>query len=128
MDAARQILSAMLDLSQMIDLYRLPELICGFHRRTDDRPTLYPVACAPQAWAAGAVYMVLQACLGLRIDASAGRVTLAGGVLPASIEWLELSNLRIGRAVLDLRLERHAFDVGVTVLRREGDVEIVAIK
>lgn len=43
MDAARQILSAMLDLSQMVHLYRLPELICGFHRRTDDRPTLYPV-------------------------------------------------------------------------------------
>jgi glycogen debranching enzyme len=128
MDAARQILSAMLDLSQMVDLYRLPELICGFHRRTDDRPTLYPVACAPQAWAAGAVYMVLQACLGLRIDAAAGRVTLAGGILPASIDWLELSNLRVGRAVIDLRLERHAFDLGVTVLRREGDVEIVAIK
>src|SRR5216110_2394552 len=51
---AARLLDALLDLSQAIDLHRLPELLCGFHRRAEERPTLYPVACAPQAWAAGA--------------------------------------------------------------------------
>jgi glycogen debranching enzyme len=126
-DAAR-VMNAMLDLSQTTDLHRLPELICGFHRRTDERPTLYPVACAPQSWAAGAVYMLLQACLGLRIDASARRVTLTKPVLPPSVDWLEISRLRVGASTVDLHLQRHANDVGITVLRREGAAEIVAVK
>jgi glycogen debranching enzyme len=48
-DAATKILSATLELSEAVDLHRLPELICGFTRRGRE-PTLYPVACAPQAW------------------------------------------------------------------------------
>jgi glycogen debranching enzyme len=118
----------MLDLSQAVDLHRLPELICGFHRRADDGPTLYPVACAPQAWAAGAVLMLLQACLGLQIDAPTRRVTLTRPILPSGVEWLELSNLQIGRAAVDLRLQRYAGDVGVTVLRRDGEIEVVCVK
>jgi glycogen debranching enzyme len=46
---------------RVVDLYRLPELICGFHRRQDGFPTLYPVACTPQTWSAGAVFLLLQA-------------------------------------------------------------------
>ena len=127
-DAATRILNAMFDLSQVVDLHRLPELICGFHRRGDEHPTLYPVACAPQAWAAGAVYLLLEACLGLRVDAVQGRISFSRAMLPDSIDWLHMSNLAVGDATLDLRLERHPHDVGVTVLRREGDLEIVAIK
>ncbi len=91
-------------------------------------PTLYPVACAPQSWAAGAVFMMLASCIGLRIDAAARRITLTRAVLPESIDWLRLTNLSIGDASLDLLLTRHAVDVGVTVLRRDGEVEIVAVK
>ncbi|HEX7779189.1 MAG TPA: hypothetical protein VF424_08135, partial [Vicinamibacterales bacterium] len=126
--AASRILSGMLDLSAAVDLHRLPELICGFDRREAEFPTLYPVACAPQAWAAGAVYLMLAACLGLRIDAAARRITLTRAVLPDSIEWLRLTNLTIGEASVDLLLTRHPYDVSVTVLRREGDVEIVGVK
>ena len=127
-DKAARILSAMFDLSQAVDLHRLPELICGFHRRESEHPTLHPVACAPQAWAAGAVFLLLEACLGLRIDATAQRVSFSRGVLPDTIDWLQLLNLRVGNARVDLRLERHPHDLGVTVLRREGDLEIVALK
>jgi glycogen debranching enzyme len=126
-DAAR-IFSAMFDLSQTVDLHRLPELICGFHRRPGGSPTLYPVACAPQAWAAGAVYLLLQACLGLRVEALAPRVSFTHAVLPEEIEWLRIVNLSVRSARLDLLLTRHANDVGVTVLRREGAVEIITAK
>ena len=126
--AAGRIMAAMFDLSEAVDLHRLPELICGFHRRGGESPTLYPVACAPQAWAAGAVYLLLQACLGLRIDAAERRVSFSRAVLPDTIDWLRIMNLSVAEASVDLLLTRHTYDVGVTVLRRDGDVEIVAVK
>ena len=124
---ASRICGAMFDLSSAVELHRLPELICGFHRRASEAPTLYPVACAPQAWAAGAVYLLLQACLGLTIEAIPKRVTFARAVLPEEIEWLRIVNLAVGTATVDLLLTRQAADVGITVLRRDGDVEVVAV-
>jgi glycogen debranching enzyme len=126
--AASSIMAAMLELSQVVDVHRLPELLCGFHRRSGEYPTLYPVACAPQAWAAGAVYMLLAACLNLQIDAPNRRVSLRRTVLPESIEWLRLTNLSVAQATVDLLLTRHAHDVGITVLSRRGEVEIVHVK
>jgi glycogen debranching enzyme len=126
--AAARILDAMYDLSQVVDLHRLPELICGFHRRSEEHPTLYPVACAPQSWAAGALYLLLQASLGLTIDASARRVTFSRALLPPSIESLQITDLRVGEGALDLLVERHPQDVGVSVLRRTGEVDIIALK
>jgi glycogen debranching enzyme len=125
---ARRILTAMADLSEAVDLHRLPELICGFPRRGREYPTLYPVACAPQAWAAGAVFLLLAATLGVDIDAPRGRITVTRGRLPETLDWIRLTNLVVGDAHVDIRLERHPHDVGVTVLRREGHVEIVTIK
>ena len=127
-EAAARILNAMFDLSEAVDLHRLPELICGFERRGDEHPTLYPVACAPQAWAAGAVHLLLAASLGLRIDARSRRISFTRAQLPRTVEWIQFSHLAVGDARVDLRLERHPHDVGVTVLRREGQVEIVTIK
>jgi glycogen debranching enzyme len=127
-ESATRILEAIFDLSRVVDMHRLPELICGFHRRESEHPTLYPVACAPQAWASAAVFLLLEACIGLQVDATRGRVSFRRGTLPADIDWLLLSNLAVGSARVDLRLERHPHDLGVRVLRREGRAEIVAVK
>ncbi len=126
--AAARVLDAMQDLSQAVDLHRLPELLCGFHRRSEERPTLYPVACAPQAWAAGAVYMLIQASLGMEIDGVKKQITFCRTKLPESIDRLQLVNLAVGDARLDLQLDRHAGDVGISVVKREGDVEIITVK
>ena len=128
MAEASRLLGALFDLSHAVDVYRLPELICGFHRRENGFPTLYPVACAPQAWAAGAVFLVLQASLGMQIDAVRRRLSFTCAVLPERIEWLRILNLRISEASVDLLLTRHAHDVGITVLRREGQLEVMAVK
>jgi glycogen debranching enzyme len=125
--AATRILTAMLELSEAVDLHRLPELICGFTRR-GPAPTLYPVACAPQSWAAGAVFLMLGASLGVHIDAPARRISFSRGRLPEAIDWIRLTDLEVGDAHVDLQLERHPHDLGVTVIRREGDVEIVTVK
>ncbi len=56
---AEQLLGGLFDLSIYVDLHRLPELICGFLRKPGEGPILYPVACAPQAWAAGGVFFTV---------------------------------------------------------------------
>src|SRR5690606_16727720 len=56
---AARILTSMFEASEFFELHRLPELFCGFARTAGDAPTVYPVACTPQAWAAGAPYLLL---------------------------------------------------------------------
>ncbi len=127
-DLALRILSAQLDLSTQVNLHRLPELICGFSRRAGKGPTLYPVACSPQAWAAGSVFFVLQACLGLEISARESRVYLHHSALPESLRHVEIRNLPVGSGCLDLSFERYGETVGVNITRRTGHVEIVALR
>jgi glycogen debranching enzyme len=126
-EAASRVLTGMFDASLFVDLHRMPELFCGFPRRAGQGPTLYPVACAPQAWSAATVFMLLQACLGMRIEATLRRIFFSHPLLPESLQEVELFGLRVGDASIDLRLERHDHDVGVNVLRRDGDVEVVAV-
>ena len=111
-----------------MDLHRLPEIFCGFRRRPSEAPTLYPVACAPQSWAAGAVFMLMQGCIGLSIDAGRKCVTLKQSRLPDFISWMRITDLQVGSGRVDLELERHASDVTTKVLKTSGDIEIVSIK
>jgi glycogen debranching enzyme len=125
---ALKILSGLFDSSRFLDLHRLPELLCGFSRRQGEGPTLYPVACSPQTWSSVALFMLLQSCLGLRIDAPMARLSFLQPVLPPFLEHIEIKNLRIGNSVVDLSLERRMQNVGINILRREGRVEIVTTK
>ena len=111
-----------------MDQRRMPELLCGFVRRPGEGPTLYPVACSPQAWAAGSVFMLLQSSLGLTVDVAAGQIVFNRALLPEFLPWVSIFDLRVGDAILDLRLERHRYDVAIQVLRREGSVQIVTVK
>ena len=83
---------------------RLPELFCGFPREPGEPPIAYPVACLPQAWAAGSVFLMLQATLGLSIDAWTETVDLADPVLPAGLDRLKITGLEVGGAVVDLNI------------------------
>lgn len=123
-----KILTGLFDATLFMDLHRLPELFCGFVRRPGQSPTLYPVACAPHAWASASVFLLLQAALGLKIEATRRRVLFVYPQLPAFLKEVEIRNLKAGKASLDLVLTRYEQDVGINVARREGDVEIVAVK
>jgi glycogen debranching enzyme len=127
-DLGLRLYEAMLGVSEMVDLHRLPELFCGFARRPGEGPTLYPVACAPQAWAAGAVFMLLGSALGITVDGARGQVSLVHPVLPPTMGDLTITGLDVGKGRVDLMLENHPHDVGLTVLRREGDVKVVVVK
>jgi glycogen debranching enzyme len=124
-DAAR-ILSGLFDASRHFDLARMPELFCGFTRRDGEGATRYPVACAPQAWAAGAIFALLQAMLGIDLDAAGGRIGFANPRLPDFVDEVTIRGLRVGRASVDVALGRQGNAVEVRVLRRRGDVEVVS--
>jgi glycogen debranching enzyme len=104
---------------------RLPELFCGFPRQPGEPPVAYPVACLPQAWAAGSVFMMLQACLGLGIDALEGTVTIVDPHLPIGIDRLWIDKLEVGEAVINLAFERHGDRIAVTT---EGPPGLVSIR
>ena len=122
---AGQVLLAMLDLSGEVELHRLPELFCGLRRRPNEGPTLYPVACSPQAWAAASPFFILQGCLGASLEADRGRIAFDRPFLPEGIPQLSIRNLRCGKAVVDLLLERRGDSVLVHCESKQNDVEIV---
>ena len=122
---AGRILMSLLDLSSSVELQRLPELFCGVDRRLGQGPTLYPVACSPQAWAAGAVFMLLQSCLGISINAKDRRVIFDRPYLPKGIPQLSIHDLRIEDTRVSLFLERDGGPVRIQVLEKHGEVAVV---
>lgn len=85
---------------------RLPELFCGFPRMAGEPPVAYPVACLPQAWAAGSIFMVLQACLGITVDGWNREIRITDPRLPIGIDRLSVEGLRVGGEKVDLLFER----------------------
>ena len=126
-DKAAILLGALFEASLFMDLHRLPELFCGFVRRGGEGPTAYPVACSPQAWASACPFSLLQACLGLSFHFEEPRIRFEHPILPYFLQRVEIFNLQVGQAHLDLALERHKNDVGINVLRKEGDVEVSVV-
>ncbi|MDI6853766.1 MAG: amylo-alpha-1,6-glucosidase [Deltaproteobacteria bacterium] len=122
-----RLLTGLFDASIAMDLHRLPELFCGFKRSAGQGPTLYPLACAPQAWASAAVFYLLQACLGLSFSSEKPQICFTHPRLPEYLQWVEVRNLRVGPGSVDLLLRRHHRDVGVNVLRKDRNVEIAVI-
>ncbi len=123
------VLAGLLDATLFFDLHRLPELFCGFPRRPGEAPTLYPVACAPQSWASAALFLLLEACLGLSVSAPKQSLTFSKPILPRFLKQVTIRGLKVAEGRADLLLTRHdEGDVGVNVLRREGALDVVVLK
>jgi glycogen debranching enzyme len=84
----------------------LPELYCGFARKPDEPPVSYPVACLPQAWSSGAVFMLLKACLGLRINGLEREIYVDRPALPQGIDRIAITGIALGEARIDLVFQR----------------------
>jgi glycogen debranching enzyme len=124
-DKAGRILLGLLDASRWADLGRLPELFCGLDRRHGEGPTLYPVACSPQAWASGAVFLLLQACLGVSVQGANNLVLFDHPFLPEGIPQLSIEGLRTREGSVDIFIERQNDAVRVDVTDQKGKIEVV---
>ena len=125
-EAALRVFGGLFDAVSYWDPRRLPELFCGFARR-HTAPTMYPVACSPQAWASASVFALVQASLGLKFDHGAGEIRFEYPMLPGFLEHLHVRGLRLGDAVADVMLHRFGGEVAATVTRREGQVRVVVV-
>jgi glycogen debranching enzyme len=127
-EMALQIWTGLFEAGMYFDLHRMPELFCGFPQDPGEGPVLYPVACAPQAWSAASVFLLFQACLGLEINGLEAQIRFTGPQLPPSLGELRIHNLEVAGGAVDLLLVRYENDVGVNVLRREGNVQVSVVK
>ena len=118
------VFKGLFDTAAYMDLRRLPELFCGFQREKRRGPTLYPVACAPQAWASATPYTLLEAALGIEFDVARGEIRFRNPRLPAFLQYVILRDLRLGESSVDLCLRKHENDVSLEVLRTRGQIQV----
>ena len=121
-------MKALFDASLFIEMQRLPELFCGFERRKGEGPTAYPVACSPQAWSVAAVYLLLESCLRMKIDAVKKQIVFDQPVLPAHLDKISIRGLRLGDETCDFDMHRNEFDVSFRVMRKPKDWEFISKK
>jgi len=121
-DAVVRLFSAMFDAATHMDLRRLPELFCGFQRQRQRGPTLYPVACTPQAWASAVPFALLAASLGFEFDTHKAEIRLRDPRLPPFLEEITIRGLRLGRSEADLRIRRSSGSVELDVVRSKGAI------
>src|SRR3972149_10975418 len=114
------IATALFDAAISADYFRLPELFCGFTRRTPNRPVSYPIACSPQAWAAGSPFLMLQAMLGISARAHVNLLTVNKPHLPTWLNTVEGRNLAVGGSRISLLFRRDAGAHPFSVLSRDG--------
>ncbi len=103
---------------------RIPELMCGMTRMPNKAPTLYPVACSPQAWSAAVVFMLLQSSLGLSIHAKENAIHFNSPVLPFFLPNLTIRNLLVNDHPVDLEVHRRNNRVEIEIVRNPGNIEI----
>lgn len=123
-EEALRVFTGMYEAATRFDLYRLPELFAGFGRERYGIPVRYPVACAPQAWAAGSLPYLLTAVLGLVPDAFERRLHVVRPCLPDWLDWVEVRGVRVGAGEVDLRYERSGATTLVAALRKTDDVQV----
>lgn len=128
-DRAAHILRSLVDAARTFPLARMPELFCGFPQRDERGPVPYPVACAPQAWASGALLQAVSASLGLSIDSERGVVSFEDPRLPDGVDWLDANKIQVGRhGSISVRVRRGTRFFAVEVVDKEGDVEVMIRK
>lgn len=124
-EVSTRLLQALFEASAYFEQQRLPELFCGFDRSPGKAPTLYPVACSPQTWSAGAAFMLLQSALGIWINAPAHRVVLSRPNLPKQMTRLEIRDLKVANSSVDILVRRDNEAVSASVIRQKGQLEVI---
>lgn len=118
------VFKGLFDTATYMDLRRLPELFCGFQREKRRGPTLYPVACAPQAWASATPFTLLEAALGIEFDIARGEIRFRDPRMPSFLQHVILRDVRLGESSVDLCLRKHNDDVSLEVLRSRGQIRV----
>jgi glycogen debranching enzyme len=126
-DCLDRVFKGLFDAGNYMEMRRLPELFCGFQRGRGRGPTLYPVACSPQAWASATPFTLIEASIGLQFDPAANEIRLRNPSLPSFLEDIVLRDLQLNGASVDVKLRRHRSSVSVEVVEQRGEVQVSAV-
>jgi len=121
---ALRVFTAIYQAASRFSSYRLPEVFAGLDRRDSPEPVRYPVACTPQAWAAGAIPYMLRTALGLEPDATENMLRIVRPALPDWLGEVSVRGLRVGEATVDLLFRRHHGETSVFVLEQRGPLHV----
>jgi len=122
-----RLFKGLFDAASYLEMRRLPELFCGFQRSRGRGPTLYPVACSPQAWASATPFTLIEASLGLQFDPAGNEIRLRDPRLPSFLDELVVRNLSLNQSSVDLKVRRYGNQVSVEVMERRGHVQVSAV-
>jgi glycogen debranching enzyme len=123
-DEALKLFSLISKAARFFEGFRLPELFCGFSSKEKFIPVPYPLACRPQAWAAGSIFMFMHSLLGLSPDPQSKTLVIDKPVLPYWLNQLEISNLKVFNASIDLEFKRNQNKIDVKVTKNERKIKI----
>lgn len=126
-EPAQQIFTSLFQAAQNFRDYRLPELFCGIHRRPVDEPVHYPVSCSPQAWASGAMFLILSSVLGIRPSAHRKELNIVNPSLPEWLDYLKIRKLRVGPSRIGLDFTRQGKRTFCNVVDIEGEKMFVNV-
>jgi glycogen debranching enzyme len=126
-DLSNKIITSLFEAARLMRYKRLPELFCGFSRinNRQDPPVSYPVACRPQAWSAASVFLLIQSMLNIVPDAQNKELKIIEPQLPEWLDFLQIKNLQIGDAFLDLEFRKAQKNLGVVILEKRGTVDVL---
>ncbi|MCM3705995.1 MULTISPECIES: amylo-alpha-1,6-glucosidase [Cytobacillus] len=122
-EQVNQLASALFASAEQFEDNRLPELFCGYGVDQEETIVPYPVACSPQAWAAGTPFALAQALLGLQVD-SLNKVIRLNPILPENIDWMEFTGIHAGNGQFDLIIKRENEGITLEITKNTSGSEI----
>jgi glycogen debranching enzyme len=122
-EEANTVIQGLMDASMHFEYDRLPELFCGYSKEKG-KPVLYPVACSPQAWAAGTPLLFVQSILRMFPDSTKKQIHICPQLLP-SMNELFLEGIAVGNGKLSLTVRRENGEVAMDITENTTGYEIV---
>lgn len=129
-DLVIKIMTAMFESARLMYYKRLPELFCGFTRQYEmqNPPVSYPVACIPQAWAAGSTFLLIKAMLNIEPDAQAKKLRILNPQLPEWLNYLEIKDLKVGSASVGIEFRKTGRGLVIDVFDKTGKLDVIIRK
>lgn len=123
--ATARVAGALVDVAANARDFRPPELFCGTHRDGSNAVVARPVACIPQAWAAGAPFLLRRALLGISARAAYKTLTVERPILTDWLGIVEVRDIRLARACVKRSFQRTPAGVtGFSLREQVGDVRV----
>ncbi|MBO1512501.1 amylo-alpha-1,6-glucosidase [Metabacillus bambusae] len=123
-DAVNTVINGLIQAASYFEYDRLPELFCGYDQSIG-KAVKYPVACSPQAWAAGTPLVFIQTILGLFPNSLQKEIYLAPHLLDEMNELL-VENITIGDGHLSIYISRIENGLKIGVLKNTTGYELIS--